>query len=186
MFIQTEQTPNPATLKFIPGVPVTGEGTVDFTEPGSAERSPLARRLFDVDGVEAVFLGSDFITVTRGTVEWHHLKPAVLGAIMEHFTSGEPVLRGEADDGGAAAAPAVDEADRETVAQIVELLETRVRPAVAQDGGDIVFHSYQDGVVMLRMQGSCSGCPSSTMTLKAGIENLLRHFVPEVQEVRAV
>lgn len=184
MFIQTEQTPNPATLKFIPGVAVMGQGTADYTAADEAGDSPLARRLFAIDGVEGVFLGGDFVTVTRGAVEWHHLKPAILGAIMEHFTSGDPVVAG-----GAAAQTAevsVAEEDREIADQIIELIETRVRPAVAQDGGDIIFRGFEDGVVFLQMQGSCSGCPSSTMTLKSGIENLLRHFVPAVQEVRAI
>ncbi|MCW5745433.1 MAG: NifU family protein [Alphaproteobacteria bacterium] len=181
MFIQTEQTPNPATLKFLPGRVVLEQDTADFADATAAQRSPLARRLFEVDGVERVFLGSDFITVTKAaTLDWQIIKPAVLGGIMEHFTSGEPVLQA-ADD---AAAPA--EADDEIVLQIKELLDTRVRPAVAQDGGDIVFHSFEDGIVYLHMHGSCSGCPSSTATLKMGIENLLRHYVPEVVEVRPV
>lgn len=180
MFIQTEQTPNPATLKFIPGRTVLEEGTADFASAEAAQRSPLARRLFDVDGVTRVFLGSDFITVTKADdIEWQVLKPAVLGSIMEHFTSGQPVLSGGGD-----ASAAADE-DDEIVVQIRELLDTRVRPAVAQDGGDIVFQRFEDGVVYLHMQGSCSGCPSSTATLKMGIENLLRHYVPEVIEVRA-
>ncbi len=181
MFIQTEQTPNPATLKFLPGRVVLASGTADFPDREAASRSPLARRLFEVDGVERVFLGSDFITVSRaGAVDWPVMKPAVLGGIMEHFTSGEPTLLADTAD----AAPA--EEDDEVVAQIKELLETRIRPAVAQDGGDIVFDSFRDGVVYLQMQGSCSGCPSSTATLKMGIENLLRHYVPEVLEVRPV
>jgi Fe-S cluster biogenesis protein NfuA len=183
MFIQTEQTPNPATLKFLPGRVVLEQGTADFADVESAQCSPLARRLFDVEGVERVFLGSDFITVTKAaTQDWQIMKPAVLGGIMEHFTSGDAVLRPEVTTG--AAAPAEEE--DEIVTQIKELLDTRIRPAVAQDGGDIVFHSYEDGVVYLHMQGSCSGCPSSTATLKMGIENLLRHYVPEVVEVRPV
>lgn len=183
MFIQTEQTPNPATLKFIPGRAVLDNGTFDFPSADSAARSPLARRLFDVDGVSRVFLGSDFVTVTKAAdTDWPVLKPAVLGAIMEHFTSGEPVVStGEA--GAEAVSP---EGETEIEAQIRDLLDTRVRPAVAQDGGDIVFQRFEDGVVYLHMQGSCSGCPSSTATLKMGIENLLRHYVPEVMEVRAV
>ena len=181
MFIQTETTPNPATLKFIPGREVIEAGTVDFADSAAAERSPLARRLFGIDGVTRVFLGNDFITVTKGDGEWQHIKPAILGAIMEHFTSGDPVLlEGGAQVGGAA------EGDSEVVVQIKDLLDTRVRPAVAQDGGDIVFHGFEDGVVYLHMQGACSGCPSSTATLKSGIENMLRHYIPEVQEVRAV
>lgn len=183
MFIQTEETPNPATLKFLPGRTVVENGTADF---GSAEdaaaRSPLAVRLFDVDGVAAVFFGHDFVTVTKdASREWHVMKPALLGAIMEHFTAGRPVLTDET-----ANVAASSEDDDEIVKQIKELLETRVRPAVAQDGGDITYHGFEDGVVYLGMQGSCAGCPSSTMTLKMGIENLLKHYVPEVVEVRAV
>jgi|SRR5579864_647007 len=181
MFIQTEQTPNPATLKFIPGRAVLATGTANFTTSEAAHRSPLAERLFALDGVTGVFLGNDFITVTKDAErDWHELRPTVLAAIMEHFTAGRPVLLE-----GAAAAES-DEDDDEVVSQIKELLETRVRPAVAQDGGDIIFDHFQDGVVYLHMQGSCSGCPSSTATLKAGIENMLRHYVPEVHEVRAV
>jgi Fe-S cluster biogenesis protein NfuA len=183
MFIQTEQTPNPATLKFLPGRVVLDQGTADFPTADDAQRSPLARRLFEVEGVERVFFGSDFITVTKAADhEWQVMKPAVLGGIMEHFTSGEPVMRAEASSG---AGESIEE-DDEIVAQIKELLDTRIRPAVAQDGGDIVFHSFEDGVVYLHMHGSCSGCPSSTATLKMGIENLLRHYVPEVVEVRPV
>ena len=181
MFIQTETTPNPATLKFLPGREVMEAGTVDFANVETASRSPLATRLFAINGVTRVFFGNDFVTVTKGDEEWQHIKPAVLGAIMEHFTSGDPtMLDGEAQVGGAA------EGDSEIVIQIKDLLDTRVRPAVAQDGGDIVFHRFEDGVVYLTMQGACSGCPSSTATLKSGIENMLRHYVPEVQEVRAV
>jgi Fe-S cluster biogenesis protein NfuA len=183
MFIQTEQTPNPATLKFIPGRAVLESGTHDFPNADAAGPSPLARKLFDVDGVTRVFLGSDFVTVTKAAdIDWPVLKPAVLGAIMEHFTSGQPVMAG-APEANPSASP---EADNEVEAQIRDLLDTRVRPAVAQDGGDIVFQRFEDGVVYLHMQGSCSGCPSSTATLKMGIENLLRHYVPEVTEVRAV
>jgi Fe-S cluster biogenesis protein NfuA len=182
MFIQTETTPNPASLKFLPGRTVMEAGTASFTDAATAAPSPLAVRLFGIDGVASVFLGADFVTVGKDTAsDWYQLKPAVLGAIMEHYTSGQPVLIGgganELDDG---------EADGEVVSQIKELIETRVRPAVAQDGGDIVFHRFEDGVVFLEMHGSCSGCPSSTATLKAGIENMLRHYVPEVVEVRAV
>ncbi len=183
MFIQTEQTPNPATLKFIPGRVVLDDGTVDFANAEAAVRSPLARRLFEVEGVTRVFLGNDFITVTKeAALDWQVLKPAVLGAIMEHYTSGEPVLAMAAAD-QPAGEPAGDE--DEIVSQIRELLDTRVRPAVAQDGGDIIFQRFEDGIVYLHMQGSCSGCPSSTATLKMGIENMLRHYVPEVVEVRA-
>ena len=185
MFIQTEQTPNPATLKFLPGCTVMNSGTANFTDPTSAVRSPLAERLFTLPEVTGVFLGADFITVTKsGDSDWHQLKPAVLAAIMEHFTAGRPVIFAEA--GVATDAAEGGEEEDEVVAQIKELLETRVRPAVAMDGGDIIFHDFEDGVVYLHMQGSCSGCPSSTATLKAGIENMLRHYIPEVREVCAV
>ncbi|MSP88918.1 MAG: NifU family protein [Alphaproteobacteria bacterium] len=180
MFIQTEQTPNPATLKFLPGRGVMDAGTADFPSVATAAKSPLAERLFQVDGVTGIFLGSDFITVTKHIdKEWHLLKPAILGVIMEHFTSGRPVLL------EAAVAEAAGE-DSEIVQTIKELIDTRVRPAVAQDGGDIVFRSFENGVVYLHMQGSCSGCPSSTATLKMGIENMLKHYVPEVTEVQAI
>ncbi len=184
MFIQTEETPNPATLKFIPGRVVLDDGTRDFRSASDAEVSPLASRIFAVDGVTGVFLGHDFVTVTREGAEWPHVKPAVLGAIMEHYLSGAPVL----DDGSAEDADDAnfDEADAETVAVIKELIETRVRPAVANDGGDITFQGFREGVVFLHMRGACSGCPSSTATLKQGIENLLKHFVPDVTEVRPV
>ncbi len=182
MFIQTEQTPNPATLKFLPGRTVAAAGTVNFPDLDSARRSPLAERLFQLPHVAGVFLGSDFITVTKdGEGDWQQLKGPILAAIMEHFTTGRPVLLGAVEP-----APAEDEEEDEVVAQIKELLETRVRPAVAMDGGDIIFHDYADGVVYLHMQGSCSGCPSSTATLKAGIENMLRHYIPEVREVRQI
>lgn len=182
MFIQTEQTPNPATLKFLPGRAVMSAGTADFPSADVAKRSPLAERLFGIEGVSGVFFGSDFITVTKASDrDWHLMKPAILGAIMEHFTAGKPIVLETAP---AAAGEAGEES--EVVAQIKELIDTRVRPAVAQDGGDIIFDSFEDGVVYLHMQGSCSGCPSSTATLKAGIENMLRHYVPEVVEVRAV
>ena len=182
MFIQTEPTPNPATLKFLPGRTVMPAGTANFTDAEGAKRSPLAERLFAVEGVTGVFLGADFVTVTKDEAsDWYQLKPAILGGIMDHFTAGRPtILEGAAAEGAAAGD------DDEIVSQIKELLETRVRPAVAMDGGDIVFHDFQEGVVYLHMQGSCSGCPSSTATLKAGIENMLRHYIPEVQEVRAV
>ena len=185
MFIQTEATPNPATLKFIPGRAVLGSGTLDFRDTQSASQSPLAMRLFDIDGVTGVFFGSDFISVTKGEAEWQHLKPAILGAIMEHFLSGAPVVDGSQVDGQAEDEFFAPE-DEETVNTIKELLETRVRPAVAQDGGDIVFHGYKEGIVFLAMRGACAGCPSSTATLQHGIENLLRHFIPEIQEVRSV
>ncbi len=184
MFIQTEQTPNPATLKFLPGRDVMGTGTADFSSADAAQRSPLAQHLFTIDGVAGVCLGSDFITVTKaGDKDWHLLKPAILGAIMEHYTSGRPIIVGPA---AGAESSETDEEDSEVVAQIKDLIETRVRPAVAQDGGDIIFQGFEDGIVFLHLQGSCSGCPSSTATLKAGIENMLKHYVPEVVEVRAV
>ncbi len=191
MFIQTEETPNPATLKFLPGRPVMGSGSVDFVGAEEAQRSPLAARLFEIPAVSRVFLGADFVTVTKQSGEWHHLKPAVLGAIMEHFTSGQPLFRDDAAEGERAASGALgevefEEADREIVKQIHELIETRVRPAVAQDGGDITLQGFDKGVVFLHMQGSCAGCPSSTITLKNGIENMLRHYIPEVTEVRQV
>ena len=182
MFIQTETTPNPASLKFLPGRMVLGSGTAEFRDADEAGRSPLAERLFGVSGVGGVFLGNDFITVTKADGEWQHLKPAVLGAIMEHFLSGMPVMQTETAE--AAGDEFFAEEDAETVAAIKELIETRVRPAVAQDGGDITFHGFRDGVVYLNMRGSCAGCPSSTATLKNGIENLLRHFVPEVREIQ--
>jgi len=182
MFIQTEATPNPATLKFIPGKPVLAEGTADFTSKSEAVVSPLAARLFDINGVRGVFLGSDFISVTKSDGEWQHLKPMILGAIMEHYVSGIPVVAEVANDG---TSDSYDPKDQAVVDTIKELLETRVRPAVAQDGGDITFSGFRDGVVYLHMRGACSGCPSSTATLQHGIENLLRHFCPEVQEVRA-
>lgn len=181
MFIQTESTPNPATMKFIPGVAVMASGTANFPDRGSASRSPLAARLFEVESVSGVFLGGDFVTVTKSGSEWHQLKPAILGVIMEHFTAGHPVI---AEEGAAAASDGGE--DSEIVATIKDLIETRVRPAVAQDGGDIVFHGFEDGIVYLHMQGSCAGCPSSTATLRHGIEGMLKHYVPEVVEVRAV
>jgi Fe-S cluster biogenesis protein NfuA len=184
MFIQTETTPNPATLKFLPGLTVLPSGTLDMPDAASAERSPLARRLFDVPGVGGVFLGSDFISVTKTQGEWHQLKPAVLGAIMEHFMSGAPVVEPAA---GVEVSDEFFEADdAETVAIIKDLIETRVRPAVANDGGDITFRGFKDGVVYLTMKGACSGCPSSTATLRHGIQNLLRHYVPDVVEVQPV
>ncbi|SIO08736.1 Fe-S cluster biogenesis protein NfuA, 4Fe-4S-binding domain [Bradyrhizobium erythrophlei] len=187
MFIQTEATPNPATLKFIPGRIVLDTGTMEFASREAAARSPLAERLFDVPGVTGVFYGTDFVTVTKADGDWQHLKPAILGAIMEHYMSGAPLLA----DGSAGNDEALDEqdeffseADADTVATIKDLIETRVRPAVANDGGDITFRGFKDGVVYLNMKGSCSGCPSSTATLQHGIQNLLRHFVPDVVEVR--
>jgi Fe-S cluster biogenesis protein NfuA len=186
MFIQTESTPNPATLKFLPGQTVLEAGTADFPSPEAAGGSPLASRIFGVDGVQAVFFGTDFVTVTKADgVEWEHVKPAILGAIMEHYQSGQPVMAdGSAPAGDGHAAHEGE--DAEIVGQIKTLLDTRVRPAVAQDGGDITFHGFDRGVVYLHMQGACAGCPSSTLTLKMGIENLLRHYIPEVVEVRPV
>jgi Fe-S cluster biogenesis protein NfuA len=189
MFIQTEATPNPATLKFIPGRVVLEGGPMQFTTLDEATRSPLAERLFAVPGITSVFYGSDFITVTKNDGDWQHLKPAILGAIMEHYMSGAPLLA----DGTAASDQARDEddeffdqADAETVDMIKDLIETRVRPAVANDGGDITFRGFKDGIVYLNMKGACSGCPSSTATLQHGIQNLLRHFVPDVVEVRPI
>ncbi len=185
MFIQTESTPNPATLKFLPGQTVLDMGTADFPVPEAAESSPLAKRLFGVEGVTGVFFGTDFVTVTKAEgLEWDHLKPGLLGAIMEHFQSGEPVMG--ADHQPASGHAEHDGEDGAIVGQIKELLDSRVRPAVAQDGGDITFHGFDRGVVYLHMQGACAGCPSSTLTLKMGIENLLRHYIPEVTEVRPV
>ncbi len=185
MFIQVEQTPNPATLKFIPGKPVMQNGTAEFRSIEEAGRSPLAKRLFDTGHVDGVFYGSDFISVTKTEdKEWLLLKPRVLGAIMEHFTGGAPLFAGETDmdtDSEISGEP-----DDELTKQIKELLDTRVRPAVAMDGGDIAFERFDKGILYLRMHGACSGCPSSTITLKNGIESMMRHFVPEVLEVRAV
>jgi len=186
MFIQTEATPNPATLKFLPGKPVLPGGTRDYRDAEAAAESPLAQKLFSVNGVSGVFLGQDFITVTRAGAEWQHMKPAILGLIMDHYLSGAPVLLGEKPASEVAGDEFFEEGDAEVVSTIKQLLDTRVRPAVAQDGGDITFHGFREGVVYLNMKGSCAGCPSSTATLKHGIENLLRHFVPEVSEVRAV
>ena len=175
MFIETEGTPNPATLKFLPGQEVMGLSTADFASAGTATRSPLATTLFGLQGFARVFLGGDFITVTKNDeVSWQALKPRVLGAIMDHFVAGLPVIEGGDAD--------LDE----VVDQIKELLDTRVRPAVAGDGGDIVFRGYREGIVRLHMQGACSGCPSSSATLKHGIENMLRHYVPEVVAVEQV
>jgi Fe-S cluster biogenesis protein NfuA len=187
MFIQTEATPNPATLKFIPGRVVMPEGsTFEARDPAGAEASPLAQRLFAVPEVAGVFFGHDFITVTKRDGEWQHLKPAILGAVMEHFLSGAPVVAENAAPTDDAAEEFYQAEDAETVATIKELLETRVRPAVAGDGGDITFRGFKDGIVYLNMKGACSGCPSSTATLRHGIQNLLRHFLPDVREVQAV
>ncbi len=181
MFIQTEKTPNPATLKFIPGETVLESGTAEFKGPEEATRSPLAKKLFSVEGVTGIFFGADFVSVTKDAAnDWEQLKAPILAVIMEHFTTGEPVLEEEAP------AVSVSEEEDEIIAQIRELLDTRVRPAVAQDGGDIEFHGFEQGIVYLKMRGACSGCPSSTATLKMGVENMLRHYVPEVIEVRPV
>ena len=184
MFIQTEVTPNPATLKFLPGKPVLESGTLDMPTKEAASQSPLAERLFEIPNVGGVFFGSDFISVTKTDGDWQQIKPAILGAIMEHFISGAPLLAGEANSDEAAADEFFDAKDADTVATIKDLIETRVRPAVANDGGDITFKGYKEGVVYLTMKGACSGCPSSTATLQHGIQNLLKHFVPEVVEVR--
>jgi Fe-S cluster biogenesis protein NfuA len=186
MFIQTETTPNPATLKFLPGRPVLDSGTLDMPDRADAAKSPLAESLFGIEGVGGVFLGSDFITVTKSTGEWPQLKPMILGAIMEHFMSGAPILKSGETTGEAETDEFFEPTDADTVATIKELIETRVRPAVANDGGDITFRGFKDGVVYLAMKGSCSGCPSSTATLRHGIQNLLRHFIPDVVEVRPV
>ncbi|WP_339864114.1 NifU family protein [Paremcibacter congregatus] len=184
MFIQTEVTPNPATLKFVPGEPVMARGTAFFESVEEAANSPLGQRLFAIEGVSNIFFGSDFVAVTLEGQDWDDKKTDVLGAIMEHYTSGEPVVAEET-----AAAPAAAEEDgehAEIIAQIKELLEARVRPAVARDGGDITFHSFEEGVVYLRMQGACSGCPSSTATLQYGVQNLLKHYIPEIESVQAI
>ena len=184
MFIQTEHTPNPQTLKFLPGKVVMDEGTAFFQNISEASNSPFARRLFEVDGVDGVFFGSDFITITKSQlIDWQVMKPLILGSIMDHYNSGQQTITKEkkvdivSDDN--------DQKDSEIVKQIKELLDTRVRPAVAMDGGDIIYDSFKDGIVYLHMQGACSGCPSSTATLKMGIENMLKHYVPEVKEVRS-
>jgi Fe-S cluster biogenesis protein NfuA len=184
MFIQTEVTPNPATLKFIPGRTVLDSGTMEFTTREAAARSPLAERLFGIPGVTGVFYGSDFVTVTKDDSDWQHLKPAILGVIMEYYMSGAPLLADGDTPEEAHAGEFFDAADTETVDTIKDLLETRIRPAVAGDGGDITFRGFKDGIVYLDMKGACSGCPSSTATLKHGIQNLLRHFIPDVVEVR--
>lgn len=186
MFIQTEETPNPATLKFLPGRDVMGTGAADFTDADAAQRSPLATTLFAVDGVKGIFLGPDFITVTKTEEKaWQTLKPMILGAIMDHYTSGNPAV--------ATAEPVDDteefndpDLDPEVIANIKELIDTRVRPSVAQDGGDIIYKGFKSGTVYLHMRGSCAGCPSSTATLKMGIEAMLKHYVPEVRQVEAI
>jgi Fe-S cluster biogenesis protein NfuA len=186
MFIQTETTPNPATLKFLPGASVARDGVWDLRSPDEANVSPLAQAIFSIEGVGGVFLGSDFISVTKTAGDWQNLKPAILGAIMEHFLSGRPVLSAEASASGQAPVEQFADEDAETVAAIKDLLETRVRPALAGDGGDIVFRAFKDGIVYLQLKGACSGCPSSTATLKRGIQNLICHFLPQVTSVEEV
>ncbi len=185
MFIQTEQTPNPQTLKFLPGKVVMEDGTAFYQNIGEASNSPFAKRLFSVDGVEGVFFGSDFITITKNqSLEWQVMKPSILSSIMDHYNSNEETIIHEIKNENNSLKS--DENDNDIVKQIKELLDTRVRPAVAMDGGDIIYDSFKDGIVYLHMQGACSGCPSSTATLKMGIENMLKHYVPEVQEVRPI
>ena len=185
MFIQTEQTPNPQTLKFLPGKVVMEEGTAFFQNVEEGSNSPFAKRLFELEGVEGVFFGSDFITITKNqSLDWQVMKPLILGSIMDHYNSGDVTINNQKKNDDTSLK--VDENDTDIVKQIKELLDTRVRPAVAMDGGDIVYDSFKDGVVYLHMQGACSGCPSSTATLKMGIENMLKHYVPEVQEVRPI
>ena len=186
MFIQTETTPNPATLKFLPGKPVLDTGTLDMPTREAAAQSPLAEKLFDIANVGGVMFGADFISVTKSDGDWQQMKPAILGAIMEHYMSGAPLVATGAVAQTAGDDEFFDEKDTETVATIKDLIETRVRPAVAGDGGDITFRGYKEGVVFLQMKGACSGCPSSTATLQHGIQNLLKHFVPDVVEVRPV
>ncbi len=185
MFIQTEHTPNPQTLKFLPGKVVMEEGTAFFQDVNEGSNSPFAKRLFEIEGVEGVFFGSDFITITKSqSIDWQVMKPLILGSIMDHYNSGdETIIKNEKVENTSLK---TNENDNDIVKQIKELLDTRVRPAVAMDGGDIIYDSFKDGVVYLHMQGACSGCPSSTATLKMGIENMLKHYVPEVQEVRPV
>ncbi len=186
MFIQTEQTPNPQTLKFLPGKVVMEEGTAFIENVDEASNSPLAKRLFSIEGVVGVFLGSDFITISKETnLNWEIIKPLVLGAIMDHYNSGEKIYTAQKNDEGKNSLNE-NSNDSEIVKQIKELLDTRVRPAVAMDGGDIIYDSFEDGIVYLQMQGACSGCPSSTATLKMGIENMLKHYIPEVQEVKPI
>ena len=185
MFIQTENTPNPQTLKFLPGKVVMDEGTAFYQNVEEGSNSPFAKRLFEVDGVEGVFFGSDFITITKSqTIDWQIMKPLILGSIMDHYNSGDNTINEIKKKENNSLQS--DENDTDVIKQIKELLDTRVRPAVAMDGGDIVYDSFKDGIVYLHMQGACSGCPSSTATLKMGIENMLKHYVPEVQEVRPI
>jgi Fe-S cluster biogenesis protein NfuA len=186
MFIQTEVTPNPASLKFLPGQDVTGNRALDYRSPEEAENSPLALKLFTVEGVEAVFLGHDFVTITKsGNKEWEVLRPLILDILMTHFSTNAPVFIDQTANLDNQDEEFFDDADAEIVKQIKEVLDTRIRPAVAQDGGDIAFKGFEKGIVYLILRGACSGCPSSTATLKNGIENMLRHYFPEVEEVRA-
>lgn len=187
MFIQTEETPNPSVLKFLPGEVVMASGTAEYTEATQAQDSPLARKLFEIEGVARLFLGPDFISVTKNDdQDWYVLKPFILGAIMEHFLSGEENVEAPQIHASHASVSTTDPEHQALIGEIIELLDARVRPMVAQDGGDILFERFEDGVVYLRMRGACSGCPSSTATLKAGVENMLKHYIPEVVEVRAV
>ena len=186
MFIQTEQTPNPQTLKFLPGRVVMKEGTAFYQDIKETDNSPFAKRLFQVEGVTGVFFGSDFITITKNEpLDWQVMKPLILGAIMDHFNSDDLTIEEDKLSKDTNLSSIKDD-DTDIVKQIKELLDTRVRPAVAMDGGDIVYQSFEDGIVYLHMQGACSGCPSSTATLKMGIENMLKHYVPEVKEVRPI
>tara|TARA_Y100001970_G_C13790260_1_gene629895 strand:+ start:70 stop:633 length:564 start_codon:yes stop_codon:yes gene_type:complete len=185
MFIQTEYTPNPQTLKFLPGKVVMEDGTAFFQNIEEGSDSPFARRLFKIDGVKGVFFGSDFITITKSeSIDWQVMKPLILSSIMDHYNSGDKTINKKIKKENKSLI--TDENDNDIVKQIKELLDTRVRPAVAMDGGDIIYNSFKDGIVYLHMQGACSGCPSSTATLKMGIENMLKHYVPEVQEVRPI
>lgn len=186
MFIQTEATPNPATLKFLPGREVAPSQPLEFTSRDEAARSQLASALFAVGGVNRVMFGSDFVSVTKDAGEWQHIKPAVLGAIMEHFMSGWPLLADAGDKAVEGADEFFEPEHAEIVGTIKELLDSRIRPAVAGDGGDITFRGFRDGIVYLSMKGACSGCPSSTATLKNGIENLFRHYLPEVESVEQI
>jgi Fe-S cluster biogenesis protein NfuA len=187
MFIETEATPNPATMKFLPGRPVMTQGTLEIRDAADAGQSPLAQALLAIDGVSGVFFGADFISVTKSGGDWAELKPVILGAIMEHFVTGKPLLSGECDGAGRGDADEFfAEDDAKTVGTIKNLIESHVRPAVASDGGDIKFRGFRDGIVYLAMKGACSGCPSSTATLRHGIENLLRHYVPDVRSVEQI
>ncbi len=188
--INIEQTPNPNALKFVVNDSFVPNGSVTYNNPKEAGADPLGQSLFRIRGVRSVFYMNDFVTVTKSDAgqEWHHLKPMILGAIMDHFSLGRPVMLegGVSASGHSAGAAGASGDDEEIIAQIIELLDTKVRPAVAQDGGDIVFRGYENGIVSVHLQGSCAGCPSSTMTLKNGIENMLKHYIPEVEEVRQV